>query len=100
MDTDPSFYSSKRNSYPLTPLSHVHICEAIERSTDNGATLTFSKMNLSDVGAQAVEELATIERGTPEDENTIKRYAIFSAISMIAHLWRILDTCDCQLGLR
>jgi Leucine rich repeat len=89
MDADRSlrsFYSSKRDSYPFTSLNHVHIREAIERSADNGATLTFSRMNLSDVGARAAEELATFERQTLEDESTVKRYAIFSALFTIAHL--------------
>jgi hypothetical protein len=94
MDADRSlrsFYSSKRDSYPFISLNHVHICEAIERSADNGATLTFSRMNLSDVGARAAEELATIEKESPEDESIIKRYANFSAIFMMGscsvYLW-------------
>lgn len=83
MDADRSlrsFFESKRDSYPFISLNYVHICEAVERSADQGATLTFSRMNLSDVGARAAEELAGIDRETPEDESTVKRYANFSAI--------------------
>ena len=85
MDTDHSlrsFFSGKRDSYPLISLNHVHICEAIERSADNGATLAFSRLNLSDVGARAAEELAGMDRESPEDESlsTVKRYANFIVI--------------------
>lgn len=34
----------------------------------------FSKMNLTDVGVLAAEELATIGRATPEDDSPVKRY--------------------------
>lgn len=95
MDADrslrESFYSNKRNSYSFISLNNGHVREAIERSPDNGATLTFSRMNLSDVGARAAEELATIKRDTPEDESTVKRYANFSTIFMMGsssvYLW-------------
>lgn len=80
MDADrslrESFYSNKRNSYSFISLNNGHVREAIERSPDNGATLTFSRMNLSDVGARAAEELATIKRDTLEDESTVKRIAL------------------------
>jgi hypothetical protein len=63
-----------KSSFPSASLNTTHISEAIQRSSDNGATLMFSKMNLSDVGVLAAEELATIGRETPEDESPVKRY--------------------------
>jgi hypothetical protein len=86
MDADRSlrsFYSSKRNSYTFVSLNHVHIREAIERSADNGATLTFSRMNLSDIAARAVEGLAAIEKQTSKDEGNVKRYANFAVLSTV-----------------
>jgi len=76
MDADRSLRSNKRDSYPFISLNHVHICEAIERSADRGATLKFSRMNLLDVGARAAQELAGIDKGTSEDESTVKRIAL------------------------
>lgn len=97
MDADRSlrsFYSGKRDSYPFTSLNHTHICDAIERSLDNGVTLTFSKLGLSDVGARAVEELATIERETPDEESAVKRYAFFRVVHnelnfITFHFWEL-----------
>jgi hypothetical protein len=83
MDVDLSLrsaYSSERNSYPFISLHHDHIREAIEHSVDNGATLSFSRMDLSDIGARAVEELATMRGDTPEHENLVKRYGYFLTI--------------------
>ncbi|KAF5387103.1 hypothetical protein D9615_001618 [Tricholomella constricta] len=68
--------SNKRSSFPSTSLSSVYIAQALQRSSDNGATLMFSKMNLSDVGALAAEELATIGREMPEDESPVKRITL------------------------
>jgi hypothetical protein len=75
-----SFDSGKRDSYPFTSLNHTHICDAIERSLDNGVTLTFSKLGLSDVGARSAEELAAIERETSEEESAVQRYAFLRAV--------------------
>ncbi|KAG5646694.1 hypothetical protein DXG03_002684 [Asterophora parasitica] len=67
--------SNQRKSFPSTSLSSAHIAQALQRSSDNGATLMFSKMNLSDVGALAAEELAALGRETPDDESPVKREA-------------------------
>ncbi|KAG6911442.1 hypothetical protein DXG01_014516 [Tephrocybe rancida] len=73
-----SSHSSKRNSEssPSTSLSSVHIAQALQRSSDDGATLMFSKMNLSDVGVVAAEELASIGRDNPGDESPLKRITL------------------------
>lgn len=73
--------TSNRNgatSPPLssTSLSHVHIAEALEQSSDNGATLDLTHRNLTDVGESGAEELATIGReDIVEDESSVLRYA-------------------------
>lgn len=69
-------HSNKRNSFP-SPLTHAHIFEALHRSADNGATLNLSKLNLSDIGVSAAEQLATIGirigREAPEDKSPVER---------------------------
>ncbi|KAF9456455.1 RAM signaling pathway protein-domain-containing protein [Collybia nuda] len=67
---------SSRTSAFSASLNTVHISEALRRSSDDGATLMFSKMNLTDVGVLAVEELATMGRATPDDESLVKRITL------------------------
>ena len=58
-------------------LNHVHISEAWLKSEDNGATLDFSHMRLTDVGEYGAEELATIGReDSMEDESSVLRCAL------------------------
>ncbi|KAG6818209.1 hypothetical protein H0H87_000114 [Tephrocybe sp. NHM501043] len=66
-------HSSKQGSesLQLTPLTSIHIAQAL-RSSDDGTTLVFSKMNISDVGAATAEELASIGRDTLEDESPVE----------------------------
>ncbi|KAG6886022.1 hypothetical protein C0993_005206 [Termitomyces sp. T159_Od127] len=73
-------HSSKWKSelFASTTLGSVHIAQAIQRSSDDGATLMFSKMNISDVGAAAAEELARIGKERPEDESRLKRITLGS----------------------
>ncbi|KAG5350867.1 hypothetical protein C0989_008965 [Termitomyces sp. Mn162] len=70
----PNSHSDRWSSFASTTLSSVHIAQAIQRSSDDGATLMFSKMNLSDVGVAAVEELARIGKERSEDESLLKRH--------------------------
>ncbi|KAG6879036.1 hypothetical protein C0992_005729 [Termitomyces sp. T32_za158] len=73
-DSHPSRWNSE--SFASTTLGSVHIAQAIQHSSDDGATLMFSKMNISDVGAAAAEELARIGRERPEDESPLKRITL------------------------
>ncbi|KAF9001876.1 RAM signaling pathway protein-domain-containing protein [Cyathus striatus] len=59
-----------------TSLNHVHITNAINHSQDLGGTLQFSKLNISDVGVEAAEELATIGRREPDDQGIVQRLAL------------------------
>ncbi|KAG6903185.1 hypothetical protein C0995_002728 [Termitomyces sp. Mi166 len=74
----PNSHSNRWSSelFASTTLSSVHIAQAIQRSSDNGATLMFSKLNLSDVGASAAEELASIGRERPDDESPLRRITL------------------------
>jgi hypothetical protein len=57
-------------------LNHVHISEALLKSEDNGTTLDFSHMRLTDVGEYGAEQLATIGReDSMEDESSVLRCA-------------------------
>ncbi|KAL0580431.1 RAM signaling network component [Marasmius crinis-equi] len=68
--------TSKRGSFPLpASLSHSLIQEALANSPDEGATLVFTKKNLTDIGG-AAEELATIGMEPPEDESRVQRIAL------------------------
>ena len=61
-------------------LSHVHISEALLKSEDNGETLDFSHMRLTDVGEYGAEQLATIGReDSMEDESSVLRCALPSS---------------------
>lgn len=52
-------------------LHHDHITTALNLSPDNGETLVFSKLDLTDIGVDALEELAT--RIDHNSEGTVKR---------------------------
>lgn len=60
-----------------TNLNPTTIAQAVDRSTDNGRTLVLSKLNLSDVSAEAAEELATVGRARPDDDCTIERFVVY-----------------------
>lgn len=58
-------------------LNHEHISEALFKSEDNGETLDFSHMRLTDVGEDGAEQLATIGReDSMEDESSVLRCAL------------------------
>jgi hypothetical protein len=61
----------KNRSFSLTS---AHISKALRDSSDHGATLIFSRLNLSDVGGSVVEELAAIGGNNMEDQSSVKRY--------------------------
>jgi hypothetical protein len=65
------------SSTSTTSLNHEHISEALHRTDDNGATLDFSHKGLTDVGEYGAEQLATIGREDPmEDESSVLRCAL------------------------
>ncbi|KAJ2931329.1 hypothetical protein H1R20_g5656, partial [Candolleomyces eurysporus] len=59
-----------------TTLNPTTIAQAVDRSADNGRTIVLSKLNLSDVSAEAAEELATVGRGGPDDDCIIERITL------------------------
>ncbi|KAF8894501.1 RAM signaling pathway protein-domain-containing protein [Infundibulicybe gibba] len=59
-----------------TPLAPPHISQALGKSSDGGVTLNLSKLNISDVGVLAAEELALIGRTSPDDESVVERIAL------------------------
>ena len=79
-----------------TSISHIHISEALLKSEDNGATLDFSHMRLTDVGEYGAEQLATIGReDSMEDESSVLRCT--SPLSACLNTSRIsLLLSDCQ----
>ncbi|KAJ6606459.1 RAM signaling pathway protein-domain-containing protein [Mycena vulgaris] len=68
----------KRLSFspPSLSLSPELIADALAQSTDQGATLVFLKKNLTDIGEEAAEELATLGRESPDDESSVERIAL------------------------
>lgn len=59
---------------PSLSLSREHITDALNRSTDNGATLDLAHKNLTDVGEDGAEELFAISQGQEDGaRNTVTR---------------------------
>lgn len=56
---DSSYLHSPYWSQPSNSLNHEHIAQALNHSSDEGATLVFSKLDLTDISVDAAEELAT-----------------------------------------
>lgn len=77
-------------------LNHVHLSEALLKSEDNGASLDFCHMHLTDVGEYGAEQLATIGReDSMEDESSVLRCALpLSACHNISQI--SLPLSDCQ----
>ena len=92
-DRENDHLMSSRSSFLSVSLTHLHISEAIEHSCDNGATLTFSKLNLSHIGTTAAEELAAIGRDVQDSQSPLKRYigfcAVFTNYSTLTYVVRI-----------
>lgn len=60
---------------PSVSLSREHITEALAKSPDNGATLDLAHKNLTDVGEDGAEELATVGREDDDAcESPLVRY--------------------------
>lgn len=58
-------------------LSREHITEALTKSPDRGATLDLTHKNLTDVGEDGAEELATVVRDIDDQtDSTVARYVI------------------------
>ncbi|KAG0705293.1 RAM signaling pathway protein-domain-containing protein [Suillus ampliporus] len=58
-------------------LTEEHIAEALRQSSDNGATLDLTHRNLTDVGEDGAEHLATMGRNDSlEDESSVLRVAL------------------------
>lgn len=55
---------------PSASLTDQHLAEALANSPDNGATLDFTHKNLTDVGEDGVERLATADRNELSTEAT------------------------------
>ena len=74
-DSDPTDLQSPQSGERSAPvsLSSAHILKALQDSPDNGATLIFSRLRLSDVGP--AEELANIGRENSQDQGCLKRYS-------------------------
>lgn len=83
-------------------LNHVHLTEAFLKSEDNGATLDFSHMRLTDVGEYGAEQLATIGReDSMEDESSVLRCALpLSACHNISQISLPLSDCQDYFGLQ
>lgn len=56
---------------PSASLTAEHITEALQQSPDNGATFDLTHRNLTDVGDDGAEHLATV--GNNGDESSILR---------------------------
>jgi hypothetical protein len=82
-----------------TSLNHIHISEAFLKSEDNGATLDFSHMRLTDVGEYGAEQLATIGReDSMEDESSLLRCAL--PLPACHNTSRILFDCQDHISLQ
>lgn len=83
-------------------LNHIHLSEALLKSEDNGATLDFSHMRLTDVGEYGAEQLATIGReDSMEDESSVLRCALpLSACHNISQISLPLSNCQDHFSLQ
>jgi hypothetical protein len=82
-----------------TSLSHLHLSEAFLKSEDNGATLDFSHMRLTDVGEYGAEQLATIGReDSMEDESSVLRCAL--PLPACHSTSQILSDCQNHISLQ
>jgi len=68
--TPLSAYPDKRSHSVSTPLTPSLIADAVCNSADAGVTLVLSKKNITEVSAEAAEELASI--GT-EEQGVLER---------------------------
>ena len=85
-----------------TSLNHEHISEALLKSEDNGASLDFRHMRLTDVGEYGAEQLATIGReDSMEDESSVLRCALpLFACHNISQISLLLSDCQDHISLQ
>lgn len=70
-------FPSTTQSHASASLTDQHLVDALANSPDNGATLDFTHKNLTDVGEDGAERLATAARTDfPTDEILITRSAL------------------------
>lgn len=69
----PNLDSPRTYGYPPASLNQDDILGVFQRSPDNGITLVFSKMNLSNVGAAATEKIVSMGMKHTEGEGSVKR---------------------------
>jgi len=63
---------------PAIPLTSVQVMEAVSNSSDGGVTLFLSKMNLSEIGAKGMTELALVGRhGRQTTVSIVERYLTY-----------------------
>lgn len=68
-----------------TPLTSLQIMKAVNHSSDGGITLFLSKMNLSEIGAKEMTELALASRnGHKATVSIVERYLYFIS-SFLSH---------------
>ena len=73
-DSDPADLQSPRSG-ERSALTSAHILKALQDSSDNGATLIFSRLKLSDVGPRLAEELANTGKENSQGQSFLKRYS-------------------------
>ncbi|KAI0082789.1 hypothetical protein K474DRAFT_1654962 [Panus rudis PR-1116 ss-1] len=72
----PATRNGAPSPLPSVSLSREHILEALAKSPDSGATLDLTHKNLTDVGEDGAEELATLVRDADENDSTVARIAL------------------------
>lgn len=75
---DSSYLHSPYWSQPSNSLNHEHIAQALNHSSDEGATLVFSKLDLTDISVDAAEELAT--KVDANNKGMVKRWVCMAWI--------------------
>ncbi len=91
VDRSASHSWSKRGSYASpTSLTTLFIKDALSQSSDKGITLSFMKKGLTDIGADAAEELAMIRRQSTKDEGGVQRCASLHSIPIEYSLYTAL----------
>lgn len=66
----PSKNNGVHPSLPSISLSREHITEAFKKSPDGGATLDLAHKNLTDVGEDGAEELASVGQDEEQAEES------------------------------
>ncbi|KAF8636525.1 hypothetical protein AX17_003338 [Amanita inopinata Kibby_2008] len=67
---------SQHGSPSSAKLTHAHIADALSRSPDHGVTLVFSKLDISEITAAAIQALASIAEDGKAGECHVERLAL------------------------